>query len=155
MSFFISPEGHRCYTSDTDHAVVARWLRERAMTGFVRGMDVSSLQYRNACTCGVNLPKRDDSVSLILTRDMVPGEPTGWHFSICCVTSSGYRGYQPAEGEHWAGLIFGPLRSRVHDLGALTPIGAVKHVHHFRLDCDWNNTSDPAVALEQSAGAVN
>jgi hypothetical protein len=139
---------HRLFPPETDHAEVGRWLRAQAKTGFVRELSESTFQYRNRCTCGVNLPVCPNSVSLILTRDFVPTEPSHWHFSICCVTSSGYRGYQKSEGDHWADLIFGPYRNRVIDGGALTGVGQEKDVHHFRLDCDWSDRADPAVTLE-------
>jgi hypothetical protein len=134
--------GHRCYAPDADHAEVARWLRAEAKQGFIRGWGSLSFDYRNRCTCGVNLPQAPNSVSLILTRDRVPGEPMGWHLSICCVTSSGYRGYQPAEGEHWAELIFGRYRS------LLTEEAGRKGAHHFRLQCDWGDRVDEAVTLK-------
>lgn len=140
--------GHRCFYPDVDHAAVARWLRAQAKTGFVYRYDPAGLVYRDQCTCGVNLPEADHSVSLMFTRDCIAGELTGWHLSVCCVTRSGYRGYQPAEGGHWAELVFGFYRSRLVEFDAMSSMGQRKAVHHFRLDCDWNVRTDPAVTLE-------
>ena len=143
--------GIRCFRPDEEHAQVARYLRIQARSGFLKGIDQTSLLYRVRCTCGVNLPEAPNSVTLILTRDAIPGEPTGWHLSVCCVTSAGFRGYQPSEGEHWADLVFGKYRSaRVASLpdSAASPPGREKGVRHFRLDCDWADGADPAVSLE-------
>jgi hypothetical protein len=140
--------GHRCYPPATDHARIASWLRACARTGFVRGMALQSQQYRDRCTCGVNLPEATNSVSLILTRDFIL-DLTGWHFSICCVTSTGYRGYQTSEGEHWIGLIFGRHKSRLIETDASSEIGEAKDVRHFFLACDWRDGTDPAVTLEE------
>ena len=138
---------HRCYFPDSDHAEIARWLRMQAKTGMCTGANRQTVDYRNSCTCGINLPERDNSTSVILTRDCIPGEPTGWHISICCVTTNGYRGYQAAEGEHWADLLFGAYRGLLVELGPLSGVGRSKDVQHFRLDCDWRDRNNPVVTL--------
>jgi hypothetical protein len=140
--------GIRCFYPDVDHVEVARYLREQAASGFLRGIDQSSLLYRMRCTCGVNLSERNNSVSLIFTRDAIPTEPSGWHLSVCCVTPTGFRAYEAVEGEHWADLVFGKYRAHRVTVFAPSNVGEAKGVHHFRLDCDWGNESDPAVRLE-------
>lgn len=140
----------RLYKPGCNHADVGRWLRMEARKGFQRGHDDYSRRYTAACTCGVNLPEHPKSVSLILTRDMVPECLIGWHLSICCVTDRGYRGFDPKEGEHWLDVLFGSFASRA----ALQPIedrssfGVRKDVRHWVVECDWNNRADPAVNLD-------
>lgn len=139
----------RIFQPDYDHAAVARWMRSQAMSGFMRGPDSATARYVERCITGVNLFPKPNSVTLILTRDAVPGNRIGWHFSICCVTDKGYRGYQADECEHWLELIFGPHRGRVtaNPLKERGPAGILKDVRHFMLECDWKNSSDPVVTL--------
>lgn len=144
----------RAFDPDYDHQAIARHLRREAMKGFQRGDDPSTARYVAACTCGVNLPKAPDSVSLILTRDANPGCLIGWHLSVCCVTDKGYRGYVPEEGAYWLRTIFGPYADRaveqpLEDRGRF---GVEKDVRHFVIECDWTDRKDPAVNLEGSAG---
>ena len=123
-----------------------------AKKGFQRGDDDYSRRYTESCTCGVNLPEYPNSVSLILTRDMLP--PTfasGWHLSISCVTEDGYRGYVPAEGEYWRRIIFGAYREYAipQSLAERTRLGIQKDVRHWLIECDWGATQyDPVVVLE-------
>jgi hypothetical protein len=140
----------RCFDPDYDHAAVGRWLRQQAMKGFQRGGDDYSRRYTNACACGVNLPEFPNSVSLILTRDMVPGCAIGWHLSVCCVTDRGYRGFVPAEGAHWIDIVFGPYRGRAvpQPIEDRTAPGIEKDVRHWVVQVDWDNRKDPAVLLE-------
>jgi hypothetical protein len=107
----------RCFDPDYDHAAVGRWLRLQALKGFQRGADEHSRRYTDRCACGVNLPEYPNSVSLILTRDMVPEFAFGWHLSVCCVTESSFRGFVPAEAAHWIEIIFGRCRERRAPLG--------------------------------------
>jgi hypothetical protein len=145
MSFF-----HRLFPPDYNHEAVGRWLRRQAKSGFQRDDSPSTHRYVDSCTCGVNLPECPNTVSLILTRDLNPDCVIGWHLSLCCVTNRGYRGYQPAEGEHWLGIIFGKYSARAipQPLADRTQIGTEKDVRHWVIECDWKDSNDPAVTLE-------
>jgi hypothetical protein len=140
----------RLFLPDYDHAAVARWLRREAMKGFQRGDDPSTWRYVEACTCGVNLLPAPNSVSLIFTRDSNPDCKVGWHLSVCCVTHKAYRGYVPAEGEHWRQLVFGkyaPLAVE-QPLTERSPYGVKKDVRHFIIECVWADHKNPVVTLE-------
>lgn len=147
MISFKMQSGRRCYTPDSDHAEIAKWLRSQATTGFCKDPGLATWSYGYSCSCGVNLALAPNSTSLILTRDDVDGEPKGWHLSVCCVTDSGYRNYSPLEGEHWRKLVFGEYASRVVEDAPETSIGQSRGVRHFRLACDWEDQSDPATTL--------
>ena len=139
----------RIFLPDYNHEAIACFLRREAFKGFQRGEDDASRRYTEACIVGVNLPEHPNSVSLVLTRDMVPGCLVGWHLSICCVTERGYRGYASEEGEYWKRLIFGPHADRALErpLEERTHWGIEKDVRHFILECDWSNHQDPACGL--------
>lgn len=140
----------RLFSSDHDHAAIGRFLRQQAMKGFQRGEDDYSRRYTLACNARVNLPEYPNSVSLMLTRDMVPEHEWGWHFSICCVTETAYRGYVPAEGEHWLDIVFGKYAAHAipQPLSDRSRFGVEKDVRHWVLVCDWSIRADPAVTLE-------
>ena len=140
----------RLFKPDYDHVQIARWLRMSARKGFQRGDDEYSRRYTDSCTCGVNLPEFPNSVSLILTRDMVPDCLIGWHLSICCVTDCGYRGFVPAEGNHWLKVVFGSYRDRAapQPLEDRSTFGVTKDVRHWIVEVDWASRTDLAVALE-------
>lgn len=140
----------RVFDPDYDHVAIGRWLRRNAMKGFQRGIDDYSRRYTQSCTCGVNLAEPPKSVSLVLTRDMVPECPFGWHLSLCCVTSKGYRGFVPEEGAHWLEILFGPYRGRAapQPLTERSSSGVDRDVRHWVVECDWNDRKDPAVNLE-------
>jgi hypothetical protein len=133
-----------------DHAAIGRWLRQQASKGFQRGSDDYSRRYCDSCNCGVNLPDYPNTTSLLLTRDMVPDFEVGWHLSVCCVTLLSFRGFVPAEGEHWLEIIFGSYRERaiVQPLKDRTRFGIEKDVRHWVLPVDWTDRGDPAVTLE-------
>jgi hypothetical protein len=141
---------HRLFYPDYSHMAVARWLRCQARTGFQRGGDEHTMKYVARCTCGVNLPVCPNSVSLILTRDMTPGCTFGWHFSICCVHSTGYRGYVSEEGEHWLEMIFGKYKhlAAMQPLTDRSSIGVAKDLRNWILEVDWKDRTNPAVDLE-------
>lgn len=140
----------RRFDSDYNHESVGKWLRQQAMKGFQRGEDAHSRRYSLACSCGVNLPEFPNSVSLALTRDMIPDYASGWHFSISCITETGYRGYVPEEGEHWLAIIFGEYAGRAipQPLDDRTDLGRAKDVRHWVVECDWVDRKDRAVNLE-------
>jgi hypothetical protein len=149
----------RIFPPDYDNAAVARYLRDQASRGFLRGLagnDQANARYPRQCSAGVNLPTAPNSVSLTLTRDYFGSGADGWHLSIACVTSSSYRHYVLEEVDPWVDLIFGPYRSRVLDVTAevRSSIGALKDVRHFRLPCDWRDRGDPAVTLDFSGTPV-
>jgi len=139
----------RTFPPDYDHAAVAQFLRREAKKGFQRGDDPISRRYVEACNCGVNLFNAPDSVSLTLTRDFVLDYKIGWHLSVCCVTSSAFRGYVPEEGEYWKLLVFGWYSSLAVEqpLAERTPLGVQKDVRHWLIECDWGS-SLPVVTLE-------
>ncbi|HVY94514.1 MAG TPA: hypothetical protein VHA14_17250 [Bryobacteraceae bacterium] len=141
---------NRIFPPDYDHVSVGKWLRQQAMKGFQRGDHERSSRYTESCMCRVNLPESPNSVSLALTRDMVPDYVMGWHFSISCVTETGYRGYVPEEGEYWLRIVFGGYAARAipQPIEDRTEPGKAKDVRHWLIECNWADRSDPAVNLE-------
>ena len=143
------PRFHRYFPPLWDEESIARWLRRQAMRGFQRADDEHTGRYVMSCGCGVNLPEYPNSIGLILTRDINPDCLIGWHLSVCCVTYKGYRGYVPAEGEHWRQRIFGhyaelaipqPLEDR-------SEFGREKDVRHWIIECDFADQSNPVASL--------
>jgi len=140
----------RIFPVEYDHAAVVRYLRRQAMKGFQRDDSPATDRYVKACSCGVSVLPEPNSVSLIFTRDNVPGCRIGWHLSLCCVTDKRYRGYVPKEGEYWRRLIFGRYAERavMAPLDERSTFGVQKDVRHWHLPCAWTDRHDPAVNLE-------
>jgi transcriptional regulator with XRE-family HTH domain len=105
----------RVYGPEYSLEDVARRLRREADRGFLRGVDFrEDTWYRKRCS-GHHILSR---CAVVLTRDDVPGDPPGYHASICFV---GEHTYEPWNED----------RPRVKPYGAAT-VG----VRHFLLEAE-------------------
>jgi hypothetical protein len=110
---------------------VAKLLRFHANRGMFRGLDMrADARYRRDCSAR----HRPSGCSVIFTRDDVPGNPRGYHASICFVGETDYEPWNAEVAERWLQALFGDDRPHVRDYGPISTAGMRKGVRHFLLE---------------------